>query len=94
MTQSQITENFLQAFVKGRFESEKRYLARMPIFRKGEIKAISLESGVITIFRRRRKAIEIILSTCEVSGSPLDEKIIFDSILDGHMVIIHTPQKK
>lgn len=93
MTQSQITDTFLQAFVGGRFESEKRYLKKMPRIRKGKIKAISLEGGIITIPRIRNKDIEIVLSTCEVSGSPLDERISFESSIDGHMVSIQVKEK-
>jgi hypothetical protein len=93
MTQSQITDTFLQAFVGGRFESEKRYPKKMPRIRKGEIRAISLESGIITIPRIRSKDIEIVLSTCEVSGSPLDERITFESSFDGHTVSLRIPKK-
>ncbi|MEI7689248.1 MAG: hypothetical protein WCI91_03650 [Candidatus Nomurabacteria bacterium] len=93
MTQDQITSTFLQAFVGGRFKSEKHHLARMPTYRKGKIKAVSLDSGIITISRFRSKAIEIVLSACEIVRFPSRRKIVFESFFDGHTVVIRSPKK-
>ncbi len=82
------------AFIGGRFTSIQQFLQRFPEVKEGIIQNIALYSEILVITYDLGEKIELDLDLYDIVGTPLDEKITFDSFVNGHFVEFHISQNK
>jgi hypothetical protein len=89
-----ITDNFLQSFVLGTMRFDFKGNWKNPSTR-GRIEKITLSSGFLTVsILNQEKKIEMAMTFCDLVGSPLDRKLIFESPYSDGFLLIKRPSAR